>query len=111
MATRAERQNVLEAMPLKELEEFQPRWHGTWFNKNDPTKGIISMLQTLERKNLGDELDHLLDLPTDAEQQLQLQRDGVEAAKSSGHAAWLSAGCAIVAVIISVIALVVALGE
>ncbi len=50
-------------------------------------------------------------VPTNDEQQLELQRDAIGASKSSARAAWMSAGCAIVAVIISVLALWAALQD
>ncbi|MEE9131459.1 MAG: hypothetical protein V3T84_15690 [Phycisphaerales bacterium] len=111
MATRAERQQALERMTLTELAAFEKLFGGTWYtgHKGDAAAAIESLLTEVEGKGTGDRLDRHLGLPTDAEQQLQLQRDGVEAAKSSGRAAWISAGCALIAVIIAVIALVVAL--
>ena len=112
MATREGRQWALEQMTVEQLEEFHStKWGGRWFNPNDLARSITTLLRTSTMDNRDDDLDQALGLPTNKEQQLQLQRDGVEAVKSSGRAAWLSAGCAIVAIIIAIIALVVALGE
>lgn len=125
MATRAERQQVLEQMTDDELEAFQAKWGGSWFDKENRAKSINSMLGKTEKKNLGNDIDHLLGLPTDAEQQLKLQLDSadatdqqlklqhesIEAAKSSSRAAWISAGCALVAIVLSIIALWIAIGK
>ena len=70
------------------------------------------------RQGLGDSFDRVLGLPTDAEQQLELQRTAMATSISSTRASWVSAHAASasvvissLALIISVIALVVALSE
>ena len=112
MATREGRKRALEQMTIAELEVFhQTKFGGRWFDKGDRTKSITSILRTATDDEREDELDQKLGLLTNAEQQLQLQRDSVEASKSSARAAWISAGCALLAVIVAVIALVVAIGK
>ncbi len=112
MATREGRRRALEQMTIAELETFHStKWGGRWFDKDDKAKSIASLLRISTKDNREDELDQKLDLLTDAEQQLQIQRDSLETSKSAVRAAWVSAGCAIVAIVIAVIALVVAMGE
>lgn len=109
MATRAERQRALERLTIDELEAFS--WAGKWNDWNNPAGRIAWILNDAEKHGIGHDLDRLLGLPTDPEQQLQLQRDGIATAKSSARAAWFSGACALLAIIVAVIALVVALGE
>lgn len=109
MASREGRQRALEQMTKAELEAFHDtKWGGSWLYRDDPAKSIELLLRRTANENRNDELDQKLGLLTDAEQQLQLQREGLEAAKSSRRAAWIAAGCAALAVIIMIIALVVA---
>ena len=110
MATLAERQERLEQMDEHDFEAIRSEFGGTWLKRPRDTR-IKWLLDYAERNNNGAWFDRVLGLPTDAEQQVQLQRDGIAAVKSSARAAWFSAGCALVAIIVSVIALVVALGE
>ena len=108
MATRAERQRKLEQYSDTDWEKLV--WDGPW-RKRPRDSRIEWLLNDAERDNHGDAFDHALGLLTDGEQQRQLQRDGVAAARSSSHAAWFSGGCALLALIVAVIALVVALVE
>lgn len=117
MATRAERQQALEALTAGELAAF--RWAGKDNPDPDPAKRIAWILRDAETRNkYGDSLDRMLGLPTDAEQQLDLQRKALATSELSTQASWLSAHAAVlsvaislVALIVAVIALVVALGE
>lgn len=115
MATRAERQERLEQFSEHDFEELV--WDGPW-RKRPRESRIKWLLDDAERDNHGDGFDRALGLPTDAEQQLQLQKDMVDASKSSSRASWVSARaalvstvCAVLAVVISVLALWTALQD
>lgn len=110
MATRAERQEVLEQIDEDDFKELSSEWRGTWLKRPRDAR-IKWLLDDTERQGLGDRFDRALGLQTNGEQWWQLQRDGMATAKSSARAAWFSAGCALLAIIVSIIALVVALGE
>lgn len=115
MATRAERQERLEQFSEHDFEELV--WDGPW-RKRPRESRIKWLLDDAERDNHGDAFDHALVLLTDAEQQVQLQRDMVDAAKSSSRASQMSARsslisavCAVLAVVISMLALWAALQD
>ena len=104
MATRSERREVLQRRTMEELAELQAAWGGSWYREGDKEATIKRLLA--DGAAHGDDFDRMLDLPTDAEQRLQLQRDSVNAAQSSAKAAWISVIAAVAAIIISVIALI-----
>ncbi len=107
MATREGRQRALEQMTIAELERLHStKFGGRWFDKDDKAKSIASLLRISTKGNREDELDQKLGLLTDAEQTLRIQRDSLETSKSAKRAAWFAAGCAALAIIISIIALV-----
>ena len=109
MATRAERQKVLETMTLTELAAFEKSFGGTWYSRHerDEAAAIAELLAEADHyEAIGNKLDRQFGLPTDAEQQSQLQRDSLETSKSAKRAAWFAAGCAALAIIIAIIALV-----
>ena len=110
MATRAERRKYLEGLSETEWAALARRLGDVALDK-PPDKRIRWLLDAADRPGSGDGHDRAFGLHTDAEQQLQLQREGVETSKSAVRAAWVSAGCALLALIVAVIALVVALGE
>ncbi len=111
MATRVERQQALEAMTLTELAAFEKSFGGTWYtgHKDDPAAALESFLTEVEGKGKGDLLDRRLDLSTDAEQQLELQRKAVATSESSTQASWLSAHAGWIGVVIALAALIVAI--
>ena len=100
----------LEGLDKNEWAELAQRLGGVELGK-PRDKRIRWLLDAAEIPGSGDEHDRVFRLLTDAEQQLQLQRAGLETSKSAVRAAWISAGCAIGAIVIAIIALVVALGE
>lgn len=107
MATREGRQRALEQMTIAELERLHStNFGGRWFDKDDKAKSIASLLRISTKDNREDELDQKLGLLTDAEQTLQIQRDSLRTSKSAVRAAWIAAGCAVLAIIIAIIALV-----
>lgn len=116
MATYAKRKEALEALTIEELKALGRA--GKWHHDNNLGGRIVEILNGTEKRGDGDALDRLLSLPTDAEQQLELQRDMVDATKSSSRASWVSARaalistvCAVLAVVISVLALWAALQD
>ncbi len=115
MATRAERQEHLEQFSEHDFEELV--WDGPW-RKRPRDSRIKWLLDDAERDNHGDRFDHALRLLTNDDQRLELQKDMVDATKSSSRASWLAAGaalistvCAVLAVLISVLALWAALQD
>ncbi len=110
MATRAERRKHLEGLSETEWAALARRLGDVALDK-PCDKRIRWILDAAERPGSGDAHDRAFGVPTNDEQQLELQRDGLETSKSAVRAAWFSAGCAFLAIIISIIALVVALGE
>ena len=111
MATRQERREALERMTEEEISKLRGRWDGSWYCDGDMAATIKKLLRVAEQPEHRDHVDRMLNLPTDAEQQVQLQRDSVAAARSSAKAAWLSVIGALVAIIISVIALIKSFGS
>ncbi len=108
MATRTERQQALEALTTGELAAF--RWAGKDNPDPDPAKRIAWILRDAETRNkYGDSLDRMHGLPTDAEQQLELQRQALATSQSSTQASWLSAHAGWIGVAIAVVALIVAI--
>ncbi len=111
MATRTERQEALEQKTPTELAAFEKSFGGTWYtgHKNDAAAAIESLLTEVEGKGIGDRLDRQLGLPTDAEQQLDLQRKALATSESSTQASWLSAHAGWIAIVIAVASLIVAI--
>ncbi len=110
MATQAERREYLEGLSEAEWAVLAHRLGGVELEK-PLAKRIKWILDAADRPGSGDEHDRASGLPTNDEQHLELQRDAVGSSKSSARAAWISAGCAFVAIIISLIALWQSLGD
>lgn len=106
MATWAERQQVLEGLDKEGWQKLTECIGGINLDR-PPEKRITPLLVAADQPGSSDEYDRAFGLPTTGEQQLQLQKDSVKAAKSSGLAAWLSAGCALLALVLSIIAICV----
>ncbi len=111
MATRAERRRALDRMTPAGLAEFEKSFGGTWYSdrKGQEAAAIEALLTEVEGKGIGDRLDRRLNLPTDAEQQLELQRKAVATSESSTQASWLSARAAWIVIAIAVASLIIAI--
>ncbi len=112
MATRAERRKVLEAMTLTELAAFEKSFGGTWYSRHerDEAAAIAELLAEADHyKGIGDRLDRRFDLPTEAEQRLELQRKAVATSTSSTRASWASAPAAWIAAVFAVLAAIIAI--
>lgn len=103
MATRTERQDRLEQFSEHDFEELV--WDGPWCKRPRDSR-IKWLLDDAERDNHGDRFDHALSLLTDDEQRLELQKDMVDAAKSSSRASWVSARAALISTVCAVLAVV-----
>lgn len=117
MATRAERNEVLEQYSDTDWEELTQRIGGVALEKPQDRriKLLLDAADAADRAGYGDEYDRALRLPTNTDQQRELQRKALATSESStraswvsAHAAWVSVGISLVALIVSIIALVVA---
>ena len=108
MATRAERKQVMEQYGLNDWTELAHRL-GDVRLEGSREKRIKEILGAAERSGSGDEYDRALGLPTDAEQQLELQRQSLATSESSTQASWLSVHAAWIVIAIAVALLIVAI--
>lgn len=108
MATRAERQRKMEQYSDTDWEELAHRL-GDVRLEVPPEKRIKEILDAAERSGSSDEYDRVLGLPTDAQQQLDLQRKALATSESSRQASWLSAHATWIGVVIASALLIVAI--
>lgn len=113
MPTRSERQHALEQMTEDDFKELAHRLGDVRLDK-PRDKRIKLLLDDADRSGSGDEYDRAFGLPTDAEQQLELQRKAVaistsstRASWASAHATWIIAVCAVLTVIVAIIAIII----
>ena len=122
MATPAERRRALEQMTPPKLIEFEKSFGGTWYtgSRGDEAGKIAALLAQAERNpSIGNLLDRGLGLGLDEEEPGQLEGQAADATQSQAQvsgastpaAAWVSIVISLVALFLSVMALVVASSE
>ncbi len=108
MATRAERREYLEGLSETDWAELTQRLGDVRLDKPRDRR-IKLLLDDADRSGSGDEHDRAFRLPTNADQQLDLQREALATSTSSTRASWISAHAALVSVVIASALLIVAI--